>query len=144
MSGGGGSGNTQFNLNPFAGVPAGAEGLGFGGPATGGVSGPAGNGGQDLVCESLTFVARLRNVDAGEVQKVEVGDVLSVEFRTDPSPMVAVARILADGTTATTALGALLSRLGELLPCLATRPFVAVVESINGGDVRVRVSAPHQ
>lgn len=128
MSGGGGTGDTQFSRDSFASVPAGSEGFG------------AAGGGSSINCDALEFVARLRNVDHAEADEIAVGDVLMVLFSTSPVPVIAVYRILPGGGLSPTPLGALLERLGELLQCLKTsRQFQAEVLSINGGDVRVLV-----
>ncbi|WP_276141263.1 hypothetical protein [Rhodococcus sp. T2V] len=78
-------------------------------------------------------------MDADELTHVSVGDVLKVEYRTDPSPTVGVFRVLSGGVLSSTQLGALSERLSELLPCLQQLDFVAVVEKVAGGDTRVTV-----
>ncbi len=128
MSGGGGAGDTQFSRDSFASVPAGSEGYG------------AAGGGGALNCDDLTFVARLRNVDAREADEVSVGETLVVEYVSNPVPLIAVFRRTPTGDLSATPLGALLDRLGELLQCLkATLAFEAEIQSISGGDVRVLV-----
>jgi hypothetical protein len=128
MSGGGGAGDTQFTRDSFASVPAGSEGFG------------AAGGGSSVNCAALVFVARLRNVDPDEADEIAVGDVLSVVYDPSPIPVIAVFRRLPSGGHATTAVGALLDRLGELLQCLkSSRDFEAEVQSISGGDIRVLV-----
>lgn len=138
MSGGGGDGGGQFPTNPWSNAPGPAGGAD--GPGGGGVGGPAGGpgvpddvAGQDA-CEALIFTARLRNVDADELALVSVGDVLSVEYRSDPTPSVAVFR-----PGSGVQLGALAERLGELLPCLQLLEFVAEVLVVDGGNTKVEV-----
>ncbi|MDV8008961.1 hypothetical protein [Rhodococcus sp. IEGM 1318] len=74
-----------------------------------------------------------------ELVGVAEGDLLKVEYRSDPSPTVGVFRMLAGGVTSPTQLGALSERLGELLPCLKQLDFVATVDKVDGGDTRVTV-----
>lgn len=137
MSGGGGDGGGQFPTNPWSNAPgpsSEADGSGGAGPA-GGPSVSQGVAGQDA-CAALFFTARLRNVDAGELAEVAEGDVLEVEFRSDPTPSVGVFR---PGSSAQ--LGALAERLGELLPCLQLRRFEAEVLVVDGGNTKVEVRA---
>lgn len=138
MSGGGGDGGGQFPTNPWSNAP-GPSGTADG-PGSGGVGGPAGGPGapgggvgQDA-CAALIFNARLRNVDFGELAEVAEGDVLGVEYRSDPTPSVGVFR-----PGSPVQLGALAERLGELLPCLQLRQFEAEVLVIDGGNTKVEV-----
>ncbi|MCZ1075604.1 hypothetical protein [Rhodococcus sp. A5(2022)] len=78
-------------------------------------------------------------MDADELTHVSFGDVLKVEYRTDPSPTVGVFRVMSGGVLSSKQLGALSERLSELLPCLQQLDFEAVVEKIDGGDTRVMV-----
>lgn len=132
MSGGGGAGDTQYSRDALASVPAGSETSGTG--AAGGTSGGGG-----VNCRQLEFVARLRNVDPDEADAVQVGSVLRVEERTSPRRIIAVVRVLKDGSSAPTPLGALLDRLAEVLLCLQVLEFEAEVIALNQGDVRVLV-----
>lgn len=125
MSGGGGDGGGQFSTNPWSSAP-GSSGV------SGGVAGQE-------ACEALVFRARLRNVDSDELVHVAVGDILKVEYRTDPTPTVAVFRYVPSGAVSTVQLGALAERLGELLPCLQLLEFEAEVLDIDGGNTKVEV-----
>jgi len=137
MSGGGGDGGGQFTTNPWPGAgTGGGPSVPGGGPAGGGQGGGA--PGQE-VCEALVFEARLRNVDSDELAHVNIGDVLTVVFESNPAPHVAVFRRMPDGGLAGTPVGALVERLVELLPCLEILEFESEVLEIDGGNTRVRV-----
>lgn len=137
VSGGGGDGGSNFPASPWVGAPTGA--VDGADDSSAGVPGAAVSGAAREACEALHFDARLRNVDAAELAMVAEGDTLVVVYREAPARMVAVSRRLPDGSPAPTAVGALLDRLQELLPCLAVLEFEAEVTRLDGGNTRVHV-----
>jgi len=76
-------------------------------------------------------------VQADAVENLSVGDTLSVGLRTAEQPPVIEVR-----TAAGDLVGALIDRITDLLRCMQDGyEYVADVQSVDGGHVRVEVRA---
>jgi hypothetical protein len=105
------------------------------------MSGGGGSGGgvfsggppnDEVDCDNVRFEANLTSVDPAVVATLSVGEVLRVELQDPPNRRVVV--VAAAGIA-----GSLVDHLRELLRCLQRRPFMAMVLSIDGIVVRVKV-----
>lgn len=106
-----------------------------GGGGDGGAYAPADTG---VSCERLKFTAPLQSVQADAVAGLSVGDTLNVGLQDGEGPAVIEVR-----NEAGQLVGALIDRIIELLRCIQQGyEYVADIESIDGGDVRVTVHTP--
>ena len=99
---------------------------------------PSGNNGDGSDCGDLAFLTTLASPNPDEVDSIDVGDVLSVALIEVDD--VTVIGVLESGGAV---IGSVVSgRLAELLACLQQGvTYGAEVKSVDGGAVRVRISA---
>jgi hypothetical protein len=103
------------------------------------MSGGGGGGGydrphDDSPCESFNMKTPLNSVDQAAAQGIKAGDLLGVATQGPKGPVVALNK--KQGPVGAITGGS----LGRLLECIeAGFEFVAEVESVNGGNIVVRV-----
>jgi hypothetical protein len=104
-----------------------------GGSGGGGLGGGFEPSGPPTPCEELKFTTSIASPQP-VASELEVDEVLTVVLVTGPPASINLER--SSGET----VGSLITRVAELLRCIQDGvQFVAVLESIDGGDMRVRV-----
>lgn len=103
-----------------------------GGGSGGGSFGGGGPSEDDFDCDKLTFEANVTSPDPAVVATLREGDVLTVTLEDPPNRRVVV-------VSGNKVVGSLVDHLRELIRCLQRRPFRAVVVSLDGVVIRVRV-----
>lgn len=101
----------------------------------GGGYGPgAGGGSSGTPCEGLIFEAPLQSPKPAVIAKLNAGDTLEVVSKAKDGPVIVRHKTFGEA-------GSLVSRLPDLLRCIDSgTTYKAVILSIDGGQVRVRVS----
>ena len=103
-----------------------------GGGSGGGSYGGGGPSEEEFDCDKLRFEAIVTSPDPTVVATLNEGDVLTVTLEDPPNRRVVV--VAPAGV-----VGSLVDHLRELIRCLQRRTFQAVVISLDGVVVRVRV-----
>jgi hypothetical protein len=104
-----------------------------GGSGSSSGSGFGGDRGTD--CAALRFDAFLSSVDPAVLESVKEKDVLAIELRTTPTPVLVA--VVPSGE----ALGAITRKVRELLRCIQQQVrFEATVKNISGGNVEVGIA----